>query len=147
MFHGAPDVELGTFVDGRLAADAQFHNLFIGALLDKVLVRRLDFGQLRVGQPVGDQVDDAAGVLFALAQDAPLGVGLFRRAPAAGVGVGVVVERAAGAARARHARVARLGLGRPRRRVALARRLGQHLAEREHLLARDFAHLEAGVAR
>lgn len=121
VFDGASDFDLSAFEDGGFAAYFQRHLLFRLALLYKVLIGRLDFRQVRCRwRPLWSAADSCCLRFF---------LWLFRNSAAL------------------LASVARLRFGRPRRRIAMIGRFGQHLTQGQQLLARHFAHLEASIAR
>lgn len=149
MLDWAADFDLSAFEDGGLPADFQSDFLLRLALLDEILIGRLDFGQMRgcgwrLGQArrwrplwnaAGSRCCSANLFFLFLASQIVCFFRFFsfRFASAA-------------AAAARLARVAGLGLGRPGRRIAVVGRLGQHLTQGQDLLAGNFADLESSVA-
>jgi hypothetical protein len=147
MFDWAADFDLSAFENGGLPADFQSDFLLRLALLDEILIGRLDFGQIRSGCGWGRArrwrpLWNAAGSrccsanLFFLLLLASQIIRFFSFHFAA----------SAAAAAARLAHVAGLGLGRSGRRIAVVGRLGQHLTQGQDLLAGNFADLESSVA-
>lgn len=129
MFDWATDFDLSAFENGGFPADFQSDFLFRLTLLDEILIGRLDFGQIdrlrRRWRPLWNVPDSCCSYYhFSF--------------------VNFLLVRFAAAAE--FARVARLGFGRPRRRIAVIGRLCQHLTQGQDLLAGNFAHLETSVA-
>lgn len=147
MFDWAADFDLSAFENGGLAANFQSDFLLRLALLDEILIGRLNFGQIRSGCGWGRArrwrpLWNAAGScccsanLFFLLLLASQIIRFFSFRFAA----------SAAAAAACLAHVAGLGLGRPGRGIAVVGRLGQHLTQGQDLLAGNFADLESSVA-